>query len=124
VTKGEITMKKIVSIVVTTGLLLGAVSFSALACDPGRGPERFQEPKRVEQHERYQPPREARHHQAPIMVNGKAQKPVPASAPMVRKAGPGPEEGHRFMPKPAPERPECECQPSPERPGPDGQFRW
>jgi hypothetical protein len=98
-------MKKIVSIAVTTGLLLGTVSFSALACGPVNGPERLQDPKRVERHERYQPPRELQHNQARIIVKVKAKGPVPAPAPKVKKPVPVPKDGHRLMPKPAPERP-------------------
>jgi hypothetical protein len=99
-------MKKIVSIAVTTGLLLGTVSFSALACGPGRGPERLQDQKRVVRHERYQPPRELQRDQAQIIVKVKAKGKVPPPAPVskVKKPGLGPEDGNRLMPKPAPER--------------------
>jgi hypothetical protein len=99
-------MKKIVSIAVTTGLLLGAVSFSALACGPEKGPGRLQDQKRVVRHERYQPPRELQRNQAQIIVKVKAKGKVPPPAPVskVKRPGPGPEDGNRFMPKPVPER--------------------
>jgi hypothetical protein len=58
VERGNVIMKKIVSIVVTTGLLMGTVAFSTLACDRGHGPERFPEQKKMGQHDRYQPPME------------------------------------------------------------------
>jgi hypothetical protein len=99
-------MKKIVSIVLTTGLLLGAVSFSALANDRGKGSERLQDQKRVVWHERYQPPRKLQRDQAQIIIKVRAKGKVPPPAPVskVKKPGPGPEDGHRLMPKPAPER--------------------
>jgi hypothetical protein len=48
--RGNTIMKKIVSIVLTTGLLMGTVAFGALACDRGNGPERLQDQKQVEQY--------------------------------------------------------------------------
>jgi hypothetical protein len=56
--RGYMIMKKFVSIVLTTGLLMGTVAFGALACDQkGNSPDRFQNQKQMEQHERYQPPK-------------------------------------------------------------------
>jgi hypothetical protein len=112
-------MKKIVSIVLTTGLLMGAVAFSALACDRGNGPERLQDQKRVEQHESHQPlmGHQQRREKAVITIIKAISKPAPVPAPRVRKPAPGPGQGQRVMPQPGPERRDNDCQPRPDRSG-------
>jgi hypothetical protein len=73
-------MKKFVSIVLTTGLLMGTVAFSALACDRGDGPDRVQEQgqKWMGQHERYQPPMGPQGHREKMVLRGNRPGPAPA----------------------------------------------
>jgi hypothetical protein len=54
-------------------LLLGTVSFSALACSPGKGPERLQDQKKVVRHARYQSSRGIRHIKAQLVVARKTE---------------------------------------------------
>jgi hypothetical protein len=115
--RGYMIMKKIVSIVLTTGLLMGTVAFSALACDRGNGPDQFQDQKRMGQHERYQPPMGPRDHREKMVLRGEVNRPGPASAPMVRKPAPDPGRDHRLMPQPGPERRDHDRQPGLDRPG-------
>jgi hypothetical protein len=115
-------MKKIVSIVLTTGLLMGAVAFGALACDRGNGPERFPEQKKMGQHDRYQPPMEQQRNHKKMIVKVEVVKPVPIPVRIVRKPVPAPRLGYRFMPRPVPERDRRSIRkPDPERHGHDRQ---
>jgi hypothetical protein len=118
-------MKKFVSIILTTGLLMGTVAFGALACDRGNGPERWQDQKRVKQHESYQPPMGHQHRleKAVITIIKAISEPAPASVPRVRKPAPGPGHGQRVMPQPGPERRVHDRQPGLDRPGWDEQGR-
>jgi hypothetical protein len=105
--KGKYIMKKIVSIVLTTGLLMGTVAFSALACDrKENGPDQFQAQKKMGQHERYQPSKKHQHcrRKAVITIIKAISEPAPAPAPRVRKPTPSPGHGQRVMPQPGPER--------------------
>lgn len=116
-------MKKIVSLVLTTGFLMGTVTFSALACDRGNAPDRFQDQKRMEQRERYQPPMGPRDHREKVIVKVVVKRPLPVPVPMVRKPAPVPERNHKFMAKPGPERRDHDQRPLPDRPGRDDRWR-
>jgi hypothetical protein len=117
-------MKKFVSIILTTGLLMGTVAFGALACDRkgnGNGPDQFQGPKKME---RYQPPMKKRHNRGKMIVKVEVKKPGPVPARMARKPAPAPRPNHRLMPKPGSEREQRRMlKPNPERHNHDRQPR-
>jgi hypothetical protein len=72
---GNTIMKKIVSIVLTTGLLMGTVAFGALVCNrKGNSPDQFQAQKKMEQHGRYQPPLEHRGPKDRVVVKVEVKK--------------------------------------------------
>jgi hypothetical protein len=125
VERGNVIMKKIVSIVLTTGLLMGTVAFGALACDrKGDSFDQFQDQKRMEQHQRYQSPVDRRGPKDKVILKVEVVKPVPVPAPMVRKPAPAPRPDHRLMPKPGPERDQRWMpKPDPERHDHDRQPR-
>jgi hypothetical protein len=103
--RGYMIMKKFVSIILTTGLLMGTVAFGALACDrKGDGPDQFEGQKRMGQYERYQPPVKPRGHKDKVIVRVGVKKPGPVPAPRVRRPAPAQRHDHRLMPKPVPER--------------------
>jgi hypothetical protein len=95
-------MKKFVSIVLTTGLLMGTVAFGTLACDRDHGPDRFQDQKKMAQHGRYQPPMGSRQHRKKVMVKVAVKRPLPVPAPRLRKPAPAPvqERGRWLKQKP------------------------
>jgi hypothetical protein len=85
---------------------MGTVAFSALACGQGNDPVQFQDQKKMEQHERYQPSKEHQHRRekAVITIIKAISEPAPAPAPRGRKPAPDPGQGQRVIPQPGPER--------------------
>jgi hypothetical protein len=83
-------MKKMIGIVLMTGLLMGTVAFGAMAYDRGNGPDQFQNQKRVATHGCYQPQMKLRDHRKKQIVVKKGVKrpaPVPKAKQQFRGAG-------------------------------------
>jgi hypothetical protein len=107
-------MKKFVSIVLTTGLLMGTVAFSALACGAGdRDRDQPVPPQKkvvvIRERERQQPPVARRVQPRPgkeLVIKVRAKKPGVVKVAVKRDSAPQPAPKHyeRVMPQDEPGR--------------------